>query len=867
MKKTFPLISFSCMGRGTIHAVLFFLIAVPLSGSLFSDPVFQPGQSMISLAPSSEGEDTWWVTDASLDPLAAGQGQSCREAFPDAPWTAEREPRKNPGRTLATDESNPVVWYCRTFQVKEKKPGAYSIELGAIDDRDRAYLNGRLIGSTGDFDSELAQAYDRVRIYSFEGSQLLEGRNMVLVQVKGYSLEFNWGMYVDRTRFGKARDIISRFYGLNYLAAGFLIAYFTVASYFLFLFIRRQKERENLAFAVFGYLLVLYQFFRTQLKYDLMDDFLLWKRIEYIVLFLLVPSFYYFIRAYFDLPKKKWVKILDWFMIIPGLSVLAFIGIILFTDNAALWSHVNVNYNQLTLAWPAYVGGAFGILTNRLINRDKDAYFMIGGVVVLLAAAFVDSLSNVGTLNLPRLAGYAFAVFILGLALILANRFVRVNEQVEELNASLERKVEQRTAELQESLQEVRSLKVQQDGDYFLTSLLLHPLASIKVDSPGVHVESLTRQKKQFQFRSKHAEIGGDISIAYQVNLRGRRYVAFVNADAMGKSMQGAGGALVMGTVFKSLVTRTHIDPAAQTRSPERWLKDCFKELQDVFCTFDGSMLISAVIGLIEEDTGFLLLLNAEHPWTVLYKKGKAEFIEEDLMLRKLGVDGFDSGFRLRRFQLEPGDVLIMGSDGRDDLLLPGGEEKADQFNEDHLLFLQHVNRAKGHLEGIVEEIEKAGKLTDDLSLLRLSFLEDPAPEQIPPSVDKQRSKARDLIQKAERLLKEDASRAMRMAHQAVEAYPADDELLYQASRIIKKGSGKSRGALKQARDLSERLRIRNPDMVQNLNHLARLSFILGDVDYAEKIAGEVLEREAENEKALGLLSRIRDYRAKQATA
>ncbi|MCB1169129.1 MAG: SpoIIE family protein phosphatase [Leptospiraceae bacterium] len=830
-----------------------------------ANPVLSPEKNSVSLAPVQESVDTWWVTDGSLDPAAApalANPSRCPEAFPGLNWKEENDPRENPGKTIATDKKNPVVWYCRTFRYDGDPAGAYALEMGPIDDRDITYLNGKEIGRTGQWDSQLAQAYDRVRVYTFDHDSLRSGSNVLLVKVQGYSVDLKWGLYVDRTRIGEARHILSTFYAYNFLATGFLIAYFTVASYFLFLFLRRQKERENLAFAVFGYLLVVYQFFRTQLKYDLMDDFLLWKRIEYVVLFLLVPSFYYFVRSYFRLPQKKWVKILDMAMLVPGAAVLVFIGIVLISDDAALWSHVNVQYNQVLLCWPAYVGGAIGLLIHQLIKKDRDAYFMIGGVVVLLAAALVDSLSNVGTLNLPRLAGYAFAFFVLGLGLILANRFVRVNEQVEELNATLERKVEQRTSELQETLQEVRTLKVQQDGDYFLTSLLIHPLASVHVDSPLVHVESFARQKKKFQFKHRQSEIGGDINIAYAIELRGKRYIAFLNADAMGKSIQGAGGAIVIGTVFKSLVTRTQIDEAAQSRSPERWLKDCFKELQDVFCSFDGSMLISAVIGLLEEDSGFLLLLNAEHPWTVLYRNGEASFLEEEMMLRKLGVDGFDSGFHLRKYQLEPGDVLVMGSDGRDDLMLPGnGEEETDRFNEDHLLFLQHVSNGKGALAGIVESIEKSGLLTDDLSLLRVGFMEDPPVDVATVSAKKKESKAQDLIQKAERALDDDSERAYRLALRAVEEFPASDEILFRASRVTKKASKKSRSGLKQARDLADRVRIRSPFYLPNLNHLARLAYILGDLVASEKHVKEVLEQDPENEKARKLMGHLRERR------
>ena len=814
-----------------------------------------PRQQSAALDLSSSPEQSWWVTDSALDPDGAQTATDCRRAFPDAHWKREVEPRQNPGKTVATDRNNPLVWYCRSFDFAHEPEGAYALKMGPVDDVDRTYLNGHLIGSTGDFRSPLAQAYDRVRLYAFQGDKLNRGPNLILVQVKGYSVDVKWGLYVDRVVLGPASDIIADFYASNFFDLGFLIAYFTVASYFLFLFLRRQKERENMAFAAFTYLLVLYQFLRTQLKYDILDDFLLWKRIEYVALFLLVPSFFYFIRTYFDLPKNRWVKLLDRLLVIPALVALTSIGIVIYSDDAALWSHVNVQYNQLTLVWPPFVLSLLGILVYRMRIGDRDAYFMIGGVLLLMAAAVVDSFTNVGILNLPRLAGYAFAFYVLGLGLILANRFVRVNERVEELNTSLEKKVEQRTSELQDSLEQIQYLKVQQDGDYFLTSLLIHPLASTDVNSSKVHVESYTRQKKQFQFKTRKSEIGGDISIAYSIELRGRRYIAFLNADAMGKSIQGAGGAIVIGTVFKSLVTRTHIDPTAQVRSPERWLKDCFKELQDVFCSFDGSMLISAVIGLLEEDSGFLLILNAEHPWSVLFRDGKASFLEEELMLRKLGVDGFDSGFRLRKYQLQPGDVLLLGSDGRDDVLLPG--KNGPEFNEDHFLFLEHVNRARGELQTIVDSISSAGEITDDLSLLRIGYLEDPPINGIS-TVEERKTEAFQLMDRAEAIAATEFREATRIALDATAKYPVDDELFFRAAQLLA-SEPSSMDASLAARDLSERLRIRSPDNVENLLLLARLASAQGDNTMARKVLNEAVSLDSGNRAAPDLLTSLPD--------
>lgn len=110
----------------------------------------------------------------------------------------------------------------------------------------------------------------------------------------------------------------------------------------------------------------------------------------------------------------------------------------------------------------------------------------------------------------------------------------------------------------------------------------------------------------------------------------------------------------------------------------------------------------------------------------MLYRNGKASFIEETLQLRKLGLDS-EIPFKVYQFQFEPGDVLILGSDGRDDVnLTPDAEVR--NINEDEFLFLKHVERGEGGLDRIESEIRKLGELTDDLSLLRVGFQEQVLP-------------------------------------------------------------------------------------------------------------------------------------------
>lgn len=141
----------------------------------------------------------------------------------------------------------------------------------------------------------------------------------------------------------------------------------------------------------------------------------------------------------------------------------------------------------------------------------------------------------------------------------------------------LEGKVVQRTAELKKTLDEVQNLKQMQDGDYFLTTLLLEPLSLNQVDSEKFAVETFSRQKKRFSFKKKEYEIGGDLNIVCTIQLQGKKYTMVLNADAMGKSIQGAGGVLVLGSIMRAIIDRSRISSVERAILARTLVKKCLE--------------------------------------------------------------------------------------------------------------------------------------------------------------------------------------------------------------------------------------------------------------------------------------------------
>ncbi|WP_425528853.1 SpoIIE family protein phosphatase [Leptospira gomenensis] len=836
---------------------------------LYSHPI-QTIDSLDEITSLDSGtEHTWEITTQSLDPVSFSRSYLEGAPLPEVRW----EPYKAPGAFQLPDLSIETVYLLKKFVApKDWNASSISIRLGIINDKDRTYLNGKLIGATGDRNSEFPQAYDKIRIYTIPPGLIRKGReNLILVEVKKFFRK-EVGIEQDRTEIGDSSLIQKDLLRAEYVKLLFLMIYLTVGGYFLFLYVRRRTDKENLYYGLFTVLLVVYLFLRNQVKYDLGIEFIYMKKLEYIILTVLIPIFAAFIRSYFKFKRNLFSNVLDG-------AYLCF-TLFYFVSNNVI--HYNMlNKHAVQYGWFLYVGLIAYYLVRRMVAKDRDALLILGGVLVIVIAAVLDTLGARNIIVFPRVVGYAFLFFILSIATILANKFVRLNEEVEELNEDLERKVEQRTEELKQSLEQVNRLKVQQDADYFLTSLLINPLSSNKNVSRVVRTEFYTKQKKSFEFKGKTYEIGGDILISGNIELRNKRYVVFVNGDAMGKSIQGAGGALVMGTVFNTILTRSGI-ATQKNKSPEQWLSEAFLELQKIFESFDGSMYISIVLGLVEESSGLLYYINAEHPWTVLYRDGVASYIEDELTLRKIGIPENEQHLTIKTFRMFPGDAIVIGSDGRDDILI--GNEENRIINEDQNQFLKRVEEGAGDLCEVYDRILKFGSLVDDFTLLKITY--DPGASESEAGIVSEKTVSdsfRDALISGKELLRDKkVEEGLKSLEYALALNPKNESVLATFGKFYLKEKEYSKSltyweklsglyansaefvyyvslchkmlkSYETAAEFGERSFSLDPSYLKNLINLADIYRILERFERARDFLGKALVLDPENPKALQL--------------
>ena len=742
------------------------------------------------------------------------------------------------------------------------KPGMTGIRFGEIGEVFEVYINGCLIAKEGKIRDGHVELHRTIRgtVRPVYGSCLNAKNNLLVVKLSGDPRYDHTGFYLTRGyEFGFFEELMNK--REDRIGWILISIYLVVGLYHLLLFVKRRKETYNLFFGAFCSLLFVYLMTRTDIVFELPWDTILIQRVELCVLYVLVPLLFGFLDSL--LIERLSIFTLIFSLFSTVLSVISvFVPPHLLDPVLRIW--------QLA-AFPVIMPYIIYRPLRAALKKNHDGTRLLIGVILLVFGAGFDVVDSLVLNTGITLTKYVFTAFVLGIAVILANRFLRVHNQVEELNTELEKKVEIRTSELRKSLDETRALKEQQDGDYFLTSLLIRPLGQNKAFSETIKVEFLTDQKKKFKFRHWSAEIGGDLNICHSIKLRGRPFTVFVNGDAMGKSIQGAGGALVLGVVFNSVVARAK-SRSSREKYPEQWLKECFIELQNIFVSFDGSMLVSVFLGLIDDTNGFLYYINAEHPLPVLFQNGEARFVGRGTQLRKIGVQDIDNSLVIQTTLLEPGAALIAGSDGRDDLMIGEDSEGNRILNEDENIFLRNVESGKGDLATIEAKIQETGVITDDLSLLKVIYRENEKAETYQPdpaffaekeealralrSQDFQRSAAH--FEKAVNLypLSHETIRNAVFAYyfngmfektaehceRAHWLFPEDTDLIYWTALALKKA-----GKLRLAADHGERVRLRRPDLSSNLLNLAEIYYRMKLKNRSDMMIREATENSGRN--------------------
>lgn len=291
----------------------------------------------------------------------------------------------------------------------------------------------------------------------------------------------------------------------------------------------------------------------------------------------------------------------------------------------------------------------------------SDAGLLSVGSVIFAAAALVDVLAVNGGGEM-RFTKYAFLIFVIVASAILAGQFDGVYGELEGLGASLERKVAERTAQIEAAAEGQRSLGVEIERQ------------GRKLRDSAQTAErdlALAERVQQGFFPASPPEVDDwDIALTF-------RPAARVSGDFYDFYVEdGRLAGLCLGDVSGHGIGAGLVSVLARSVFSRRWPDSGAKSLGEFLASIHGEL--SGELGGVDEYLTCLVLrfeegkveyANAAHPDLLYRRAGAAKALavlprgKDEFRGPPIGKSGFEGSWSALRFSPGPGDLLFAYTD------------------------------------------------------------------------------------------------------------------------------------------------------------------------------------------------------------
>ncbi len=354
-----------------------------------------------------------------------------------------------------------IAWYRVRLPASWPAEEPVGITIGKVASAYEIFAGGRRIGGVGRMPPGAEMQYDRHGTYAIPASaRSADGTIQIALRVWRAEAASTGSAGPDEGPFeaGPLADIVQRAALAEVAELALVIVFLFTAAYHIVLGLLHPGADEYEWFGLLVLETALYGFLRTQWKYELSDNFLAFKKLEHMLLYVLQATALQFIWVYFRLPRPRWGIYLQGPMLLLAITVLVTPGL-----GVAL-TLVPLMYVLASLV------AVIGLVTivGRVRAGDTDARLLGVGLVSLVIALAHDALVERNLYFGPRLGLYGFAVLVLIMGLSLVLRFRRAVIDLDTLRLELENRVDVRTRELTDAYREMEELALR-DG---LTRLL-----------------------------------------------------------------------------------------------------------------------------------------------------------------------------------------------------------------------------------------------------------------------------------------------------------------------------------------------------------------------------------------------------------
>jgi phosphoserine phosphatase RsbU/P len=500
---------------------------------------------------------------------------------------------------------------------------------------------------------------------------VIPGQNLIAFRLRGDPSD-------DRTGFNMVGSYTIESYaklaGQNheYLDLMLIGIYSFFGLYHILLFALRPKDKSNLYFGLSTLLLASYIAMRTTVAPELLQDTSILRRIEYVSLFMALPAVMAFLESvlhgrvsrftYGTMAVTSAMSIVgNVLRLEPFLYIWYFVALaavvhyFLFTLVKALAR----DFKVVSAGRKPGLAGLAGTIGRLAVSRDPGRLAIGSGVLV--SAVFLDSVaaSTGGSVSWSK---FAFLLFILTTASVLARGFAEVTARAEAQNDDLEREVESRTAALRAASAERSRLNAELAG-------LNQRLETVMAEADRDVRMAAAVQKGFFPTKPPAAD-DWDCAFVFEpaVGISGDFYDLptrdSVLTGALVATVSGRGVASGLVTVLaKNIFSRgmdegAHQDLGSALKTINREL---IRELSTAGATI--SCVYLRLAGSRME------LVNSAHPDALIRRAGHRETVmlgrgSQDGKAAPLGRGDFEDTVTVSALDVSKGDVLLLHSHG-----------------------------------------------------------------------------------------------------------------------------------------------------------------------------------------------------------
>lgn len=285
------------------------------------------------------------------------------------------------------------------------------------------------------------------------------------------------------------------------------------------------------------------------------------------------------------------------------------------------------------------------------------------------------------------------------------NKIKRQHNKIKDYSKNLEEKVQIRTAELNDA-----NAVLQQKNEQFIKELEM----ARRVQQSIIPTDETFPKIDELRFGSKYlsmASVGGDL---YDVIRVGRNGYGFLMADVSG---HGVPSALI--TTMAKVSFNSH---AGWEKTPAEICQAVNRDINHVLKDLD--YYLTAYFGMINLETGEFNYTNAGHHPAVLYRARERQIEKLDSEGMFIGIVN-DGGYHYHSTVLEPGDRILLFTDGIIEARNPAGEfYEYDRLNK--FIYLNSSLPPADFVEKLVDEVNtfcEGREVDDDRAILYFEFM------------------------------------------------------------------------------------------------------------------------------------------------